>query len=227
MDQRKRRRMGDGRGSGAPLPRALQDGVLATDLGDEVVVYDSKQHSGHCLNQSAAVVWRNLDGRTTMDEMVTRLRKESHGPADEDVVWLALKELDEAHLLDGPLDLPARGVSRRSMLGRLGAGAVLLPAITSIIAPPAHAQVSAVGCPTPDTCQTFSCPGGCACVPTTEGATVCIVPTCVSPCTTTADCPPGTVCFTLGCCGPATFCVPIAPAGSTCLTTDKRAWQRA
>jgi hypothetical protein len=176
------------------------------------------------------MVWSHLDGQTSMDQMVARLRK-LDASASEDTVWLALKELDRAHLLEAPLEMPAaRDVSRRSMLRRMGVaaggGAVLLPVISSIVAPPVHAQASAVGCPTPDTCQTFSCPGGCACVPTTEGSTVCIVPTCVAPCTTTADCPPGTVCFTLGCCGPATFCVPIAPAGTSCVTVGQRSWQR-
>lgn len=225
MEQRKRRRKRNGQEEAAPLPRALQDGVLTTELGDEVVVYHARQHRGHCLNPSAAVVWRNLDGRTSMAEMVERLEKALGAEANEDVVWLALKELDQAELLDGPLQLPARGVSRRNVLGRLGAAAVLLPAISSVVAPPAHAQASAVGCSPPDTCATFTCAGGCACVPTTEGATVCIVPTCVAPCTTTADCPPGTVCFTLGCCGPATYCVPIAPVGTQCLTRGQTPWQ--
>lgn len=226
MDQGKRNGAGQGRKTEAPLPRALQDGVLATDMGDEVVVYDAKQHRGHCLNPSAAVVWRHLDGETSMDELVAHLQQDLGAPAHEDMVWLALKELNKANLLDGPLHVPAsRDISRRSMLGRLGAGAVLLPAISSIVAPPVHAQASGVGCPTPDTCATFSCAGGCACVPTTEGATVCIVPTCVAPCTTSADCPPGTVCFTLGCCGPATYCVPIAPAGTNCLNARENPWQ--
>ena len=225
MGQRIRDGKGQGGGSEAPLPRALRDGVLTTDLGDELVVYDSKQHNGHCLNRSAAVVWRHLDGQTSMAQMVAHLRRELDAPASEDTVWLALEELDKANLIEGPLELPAEGsVSRRSMLARIGVAAAL-PAITSIVAPPAHAQVSGVGCSPADTCQTFTCAGGCACVPTTEGNTVCIVPTCVAPCTTTADCPPGTVCFTLGCCGPATFCVPIAPAGTNCNTAAANPWQ--
>ena len=215
MGQRERRGIGKGRGSEALLPRARRDAVLATDVADEVVVYDSKQHRGHCLNRPAALVWRHLDGRTTMDELVAHLRKELDGLANEDMVWLALEELDRAQLLEGRLDKPASpDVSRRNALRRLGVaaggGALLLPAISSIVAPPVHAQVSAQACPTPEPgCATFSCAGGCACVPTTEGSTVCVTPSCVSACTTSADCPAGSVCFTLGCCGPATFCVPI------------------
>ncbi len=231
MDQRRPRGTGKGRRPEAPLPRAQREGVLATDVGNEVIVYDPRDHRGHCLNPPTAVVWRHLDGQTSMDAMLACLRRELDAPANEDTVWLALEELDKAHLLEEPLEVPApRDVSRRSMLRQMGAaaggGAVLLPAISSIVAPTAHAGGSAVGCSPPDNCATFTCVGGCACVPTTEGATVCIVPTCVAPCTTTADCPPGTVCFTLGCCGPATFCVPIAPVGTNCGgPANERPWR--
>ena len=231
MGQREQGGRGDRRGWGEALPRARREGVLATDVGDEVVVYDSKDHRAHCLNAPVAAVWRNLDGQTTMNELVTRLGKELHGPADEEAVWLALQELDKASLLEGQLhDRPSSSdVSRRHALRRLGiaagGGAVLLPAISSILAPPVHAQVSAIACPTPDTCSTFTClGGGCACAPTTEGTRVCIVPRCVAACTTTADCPAGTVCFTLGCCGPATFCVPIGTAGTCAPTRSGPAW---
>lgn len=201
------------------LPRARKGDVIETDLGDEVVLYDAREHHGHCLNPVVAAVWRRLDGAVSMPEMLAHLRNELDTAADEATVWAALHQLDEAGLLEPAPAEPAGGeVSRRSMLRQLGAAAVLVPAISTIVAPPAYAQVSGASCSTPDTCQTFSCAGGCACVPTTEGAIVCIVPTCVAPCTTTADCPPGTVCFTLGCCGPATYCVPIAPPGTNCQT---------
>jgi Coenzyme PQQ synthesis protein D (PqqD) len=203
------------------LPRARQDGVLTTELDDEVVVYDVREHRAHCLNPAAAAVWRHLDGRTSMSEMVAHLRKELDPAAGEDTAWLALTELDKASLLETPLDPPASGdLSRRSALQGIGvvaAATVLLPVISSIVAPPAHAQVSGVECSPPDTCETFTCETGCACVPTTEGTNLCIVPICVQPCTTTADCPPGTVCFTLGCCAEGgNFCVPIASPGMNC-----------
>jgi hypothetical protein len=217
------------RGEATALPRARRQGVLSSDVGDEIVLYDSKEFRAHCLNPAAALVWRHLDGRISMPALVARLRKELDGSADEETVWLALKELDRARLLEGRLDGSApKDLSRRRALRRMGVaaagGAVVLPAISSIVAPPVHAQVSAVACPTADTCATFSCPGGCACVPTTEGSTVCIVPTCVAACTTSADCPPGSVCFTLGCCGPATYCVPIAPAGTSCTPFAGTTW---
>jgi hypothetical protein len=214
-------------------PRARMDGLVVKALNDEVLVYDLTRHRAHSLNRAAAAVWRRLDGRTTVRELAARLSEELGSPADEQIVWLALKELDRAHLLDAPLRAPAgQGLSRRQWLGRVGVAAgvsaMLVPTVSSIVAPHAYAQASPVGCSPPDSCATFTCAGGCACVPTTEGTTVCAVPSCVAACTTTADCPPGTVCFTLGCCGPATFCVPIAPAGTTCATQtlkDPRRWR--
>jgi len=216
-----------GRGSKSSLPRARQD-VLTMDVADEVVVYDKKGYQGHCLNRPAAIVWRHLDGRTSMKEMVARLRKDLNGPADEDTVWLALKELDKAELLEDGFEMPAaHDVSRREALRRFGVaaagGAVLLPAITSLVAPPVHAQISAVGCTTPD-CTQPQCALNCACITTTERSNACVQPTCTCvPCNSSGACPPGSVCFTTGCCdqgqcgqvvGP--FCVPLAPAGFDC-----------
>jgi Coenzyme PQQ synthesis protein D (PqqD) len=208
-----------------PLPRALQKGVVTTDLGGEVVVYDSRDHRGHCLNPAAAMVWRQLDGEKSMTEVVSRLQSELDADASEDTVWLALHELDKVNLLEKPFDLPVtETISRRGLLQTMGA-VVLLPAISTLVAPPAYAQASGVACSPPDSCATFTCAGGCACVPTTEGAVVCIIPTCVAPCTTTTDCPPGTVCMALGCCGPATFCVPIAPTGTNCAGPVSEPWR--
>jgi hypothetical protein len=49
----------------------------------------------------------------------------------------------------------------------------------------------------------------CACVSTTLGKNVCVIPVCTFvPCTKSSDCPAGSVCFTQGCCGAGNFCVP-------------------
>jgi hypothetical protein len=221
MKQREDR--GSDRGKGA-LPRARKDGVLVLDVAEEVLVYDEALHKAHCLNPAAALVWRHLDGRTSVGALVTRLRREMDMPADEDTVWLAVTELHKAGLLEDGFELPsARAVSRRRALRRLGVaagtGAVLLPAVSTVLAPPVHAQASAQACGTPEpNCATFSCPGQCACVGTTEGATVCVEPNCNSQttCASSAGCPPGTVCMTLLCCGDTPFCVSIAPVGTIC-----------
>ena len=73
MDERKGKKIVTARRPEDPLPRVKEKFVLATDLGDEVVLYDSKSHNGHCQNRSAATVWRNLDRQISMHRMEARL----------------------------------------------------------------------------------------------------------------------------------------------------------
>jgi len=127
-------------------PKAKTDHVLVEEVDGETLVYDLRTHDAHCLNPSAALVWRGCDGRTTVREMVPLLA-ESGLPEDEAVVWMALSRLDEAGLL-GPVRLPApkSSFSRKQVLSVLGkaAVAVLLPAVVSVVAPTAAAAASCI-----------------------------------------------------------------------------------
>ena len=53
----------------APLPRMREQGLVVDDLPDEVLVYDLDRHQAHCLNRTAALVWRHCDGQTTVKEI--------------------------------------------------------------------------------------------------------------------------------------------------------------
>ena len=128
------------------LPEAGSDSLLVETLpGGEMLVYDLASHRAHSLNRTAALVWRWCDGNTTLAEMARRLRAELDAPVDEEVVRLALQRLDGARLLQERVTRPrdAERISRRAVARRLGMAAgltVLLPVVTSIIAPtPAHA----------------------------------------------------------------------------------------
>jgi hypothetical protein len=124
----------------ARLPLMRQRGLVIDDLPDEVLVYDLDRHKAHCLNQTAALVWKLCDGRTEPREIARLLERELLAPCPEDVVWLALRQLDSLHLLEQPITLPAQlaGMSRRQMIRNLGvAAAVAVPLVTSIISPTA------------------------------------------------------------------------------------------
>jgi hypothetical protein len=85
-----------------------------------------------------------------------------HG--DEEVVWLALDQLDKTHLLRGRVSRPSAGkrVSRREVLRKAGlAAAVGLPLVTSILAPTAMAQVSCLPRDAACTSNTQCCSGNC------------------------------------------------------------------
>ena len=122
----------------APLPRMRVQGLVIDDLPEETLVYDLDRHKAHCLNRTAALVWRHCDGQTTVGEIARRLQHELDAPCNEDLVWLALRQLQQLHLLEQSITLPSHwtGVSRRKMLRHVGlAAAVAVPVIASIVSP--------------------------------------------------------------------------------------------
>src|SRR4030095_5429254 len=89
-------------------PRAKRDGLLSEDVGDELIVYDENRHRGHCLNRTAALVWRHADGERTIADLAAILQAELDPVADENLVWHAVDRLNAAHLLDEPPTRSAR-----------------------------------------------------------------------------------------------------------------------
>ncbi len=119
-------------------------------LGDEASVYDWARAQVHALNPTAARVWRQCDGTTSPDAIAAALRVEMGIPEADAVVDLTLRQLARLHLLELPVesrgDRPA--TTRRWLLGR-GVAAAMLPAIYSIVAPsPVEAQSPGAGAPT-------------------------------------------------------------------------------
>jgi hypothetical protein len=133
------------------LPDARRTRLLVHEVGDELVVYDRERHRAHRLNRAAGTVWRRCDGRTSVRELAVALATELAVPVNEDVVRLALAQLERARLLRDPVGEPVPGpaISRRQVVRRLGAAgglALLLPAVTSITAPtPVMAQYQPAG----------------------------------------------------------------------------------
>jgi hypothetical protein len=98
----------------------------------------------HELNAAAASVWRRADGATPIAALMTNVSADTGLPADEEIVHLALAQLAQAGLLEGPHTTFDAKVSRRRIcqrLGLTGSVAMLLPIVSSIVAPtPAMAQ---------------------------------------------------------------------------------------
>jgi hypothetical protein len=118
-------------------PVARRTGLVLRDLPGELIVYDLDRHKAHCLNQTAACVFRGADGTRSLAELGILLG-DGFGDAErEAAVRMALDQLALAELLDprSPVESTA-GLSRRSALRRAGLGAaLLLPAIASVVAP--------------------------------------------------------------------------------------------
>lgn len=135
-------------------PRGRQDQLLVEELPGELLVYDLIRNQAHCLNQAAAFIWQQCDGRTTVREIAARLPGALGLPDDEALVWLALDRLGRAGLLrdQPPPPAAARQLGRRDLirkLGLTGSVAVLLPLISTAEIP-AAAEAASRPCTPPD-----------------------------------------------------------------------------
>jgi hypothetical protein len=117
----------------ARLPQARTDNLVIRELDDETLVYDMERDEAYCLNQTAALVWKECDGKSTATQAARALKKELDAPVDADLVWLAVKQLQKFHLVDGARKSPA--VSRRDLVLKYAPAALVLPVIMSIVAP--------------------------------------------------------------------------------------------
>ena len=126
------------------VPRARHEQLIVKELPDELLIYDLKHDQAHCLNETAALVWKNCDGRKTVDQLRELMEDNAGSPVPEEMVWLALDQLESFKLLDEAALKPAQfaGMNRRDMVRRVGIAAIALPVILSIVSPTAQAQGS-------------------------------------------------------------------------------------
>ena len=151
------------------LPRARHEDLLVEEVANETLIYDLQRHRAHCLNASAELIWKHCDGKTTVGEMKSILEKRYHSEMDDDLIKYTIDKLAKANLLDekaSAMNLSA-GLSRRDLVKRIGlSAAILIPAVTSLVAPEAAQAKScaSAGQPCPngksDCCPPLNCIGG-------------------------------------------------------------------
>jgi hypothetical protein len=126
------------------LPKARKEKLIVKELADETLVYDLESDKAHCLNQTAASVWKYCDGNRSVSEIGELMSKDNEAPVGDEVVLLALDQLNKFALLEETLEMPFQfaGMNRRELVRRIGIGALALPIIISITAPTASAQGS-------------------------------------------------------------------------------------
>ncbi len=126
-------------------PKARRNQLVIKELASETLVYDESNHRAHCLNQMAAFVWKHCDGRRSIHALAKLIEKETNVSAPEHTVRLALKQLEESHLLDASSSKSIlSGLSRREMVRKIGITAAALPIVISIVAPRAAMAATCV-----------------------------------------------------------------------------------
>ena len=149
------------------MPYARKSGLIIKESDGEILIYDLEKNKAHCLNDTAAKVWKYCDGHTSVARIAKSLEQDLHTPVDEKVVWYALLQLGKDHLLEERLVPPPiiAGMNRRDMIRALGLAAVVaVPVVTSIVAPtPAQAATclpSGAVCTADAECCSGLCPSG-------------------------------------------------------------------
>jgi hypothetical protein len=164
------------------FPTARKSGLVIQEVPDEILIFDVESNKAHCLNLTAATVWKSCDGQTSIQEIASILEKQSGKDVSDDLVWLAIDQLNENSLLESKVTPKFVGQSRREVIKKIGlASMIAIPVVASLVAPrSAMANVSCVcfadldcGLPAFSTCASITCcnmtsgicapaaPGGC------------------------------------------------------------------
>ena len=118
------------------------DHLIVQCVDDELLIYDTEKNKAHCLNSGMRAVWEHCDGKNSLIDILKSLQRKDGKHFTIDYVRLAIKRLLNEQLLEVNVAsslLPA--ISRRNVIRKIGAGALIaLPVIVSVAIPtPAEA----------------------------------------------------------------------------------------
>jgi coenzyme PQQ synthesis protein D (PqqD) len=148
---------------GSGRPRQRRAGLVVQELPEETLVYDLERHKAHCLGPVAAAVWEACDGKRSMTEIAASAARRTGETVPPDAVWLSLRRLSRARLLEAPVAMPAAraGTSRREWLKKAAALGGL--SVLSITAPTAAQAATCVPRTTCEALPNTACTGAPCC----------------------------------------------------------------
>ena len=148
------------------MPQARKSGLIIQELDSEILIYDQDTNKAHCLNQTAAKVWKYCDGETTLADACDALSRDLETPVDEKLVWYAIDQFSTDNLLEKDVEPPAfiiAGMNRRQMVRTLGLAAIVaVPLVTSIVAPTPVQAATCLAPGQPCTSSAQCCSGLCS-----------------------------------------------------------------
>lgn len=157
------------------FPIARTNGLVVQDVPDEVLVFDLESKKAHCLNQTAAMVWKACDGKSSVSDIARNIASQTGSKVSDDLVWLAIDQLNENDLLETKVSPKFHGTSRRDALKKIGmASMIALPIIASLAAPKSVLANTSCVCPSGVGGQgNFECSLQATCQPTCRAGFIC------------------------------------------------------
>lgn len=149
------------------IPVARKQGLVVQEMPEEVLIYDLDTNKAHCLNKTAAFVWKSCDGNKSIADITKSFENDFGSVVDEDLVWLAIEQLGDKNLLSESLKTNFKGQTRRDVIKKIGFAAVVaLPVVASLAAPSSALASASCACVAPADCSTQTgCPSLVNCNP--------------------------------------------------------------
>lgn len=158
------------------IPVAREIDLVIQELEDELLVFDLKTNKAHCLNQTASTIWNFCDGKNTISDITKLLEIHTGAKIPDNLIWLAIDQLNERELFEDRLEARFAGQSRREILKKIGLVTVVsFPIVASITAPTAAMATACSG--TVASC--LNCADGTPCQTPTVPKGMCAASTCV------------------------------------------------
>lgn len=141
------------------MPEARKQGLVVQEMPEEVLIYDLDTNKAHCLNNTAAFVWKSCDGKNTVSDIAKMFETNAGKSVSEDLVWLAIEQLNDKKLLNAELTSTLKGQNRREVIKKIGfASMIALPIVASLAAPTSVLANVSCSCTVPATCAGTTCP---------------------------------------------------------------------
>lgn len=126
------------------LPISKTENIVVQEANKELLIYDLITNQAFCLNETSAIIYLACDGKTTIEELKCQTN------FSDDLIFLALDELQKQNLCQGERKDYLQGISRRELIRKVGlASMVALPIISSIVVPQAVDAQSVGSCSCP------------------------------------------------------------------------------
>lgn len=164
-------------------PVARRKNLVIQEIPGEILVYDLETNKAHCLNETSAFVWNRCDGKNSITDLSVLLGSHTGKPVEENLVWLAIDQLNENNLLAHELQANFGNQTRREVIRKIGLAAVIsLPLVASLVAPTAALAVSCSSGTANCSPGGQTCTDGTACTGCQNGSgCICCVGICSNP----------------------------------------------